>query len=196
MIKILRSCLLGLLALPLAAQTPGFSVDGGLILGLDSLRKATHNSLGFTVGADYSSPVLENGISSRVGLAVALMPGSEKYGLKTSLTLIQAHGDLLIETGAPALHGIAGVSVNSYSMSTSGTESQDPLDVDHHFPVRDVKGLKLGLRLGLNYTFTKSFSAELLFQQTELAGKDLQDPLVRQGGINPAWFELDARFHF
>jgi len=116
MIKILRSCLLGLLALPLAAQTPGFSVDGGLILGLDSLRKATHNSLGFTVGADYSSPVLENGISSRVGLAVALMPGSEKYGLKTSLTLIQAHGDLLIETGAPALHGIAGVSVNSYSM--------------------------------------------------------------------------------
>jgi hypothetical protein len=116
--------------------------------------------------------------------------------LKTSLNLLQAHGDLLIETGRSSLHGLAGLSVNSYSMSRSGTESEDPQDRDHHFPLRDVKGLKLGLRLGINYAFTRNLSGELLFQQTELSGKDLEDPYVRQGGINPAWIELDVRYHF
>jgi hypothetical protein len=196
MLKTLRTSLIALVLLPLSAQTPGFSVGGGPIFGLDSLRKATHNALGFTLGGDYDSHILENRISSRVGLALALMPGSENHGLKTSLTLFQAHGDLMIPTGSEAWHGVAGLSLNSYSMSRSGTESQDPLDVDHHFPVRDAKGLKLGLRVGVNVTFSKSMSSELLFQQTELAGKDLQDPLIRQGGINPAWLELDFRFHF
>jgi len=196
MLKILRSSLLGLLALPLAAQAPGFSAGGGFIVGLDSLKKATHNTLGFNLGADYSFRIPETEMDARVGLSLGLMPGSEQNGLKTSLTLFQAHGDMVIETTAKGLFAVAGLSLNTYSMSRSGTESQDPMDRDHHFPVRDAKGLKLGLRLGIAYAFNARFSGELLVQQTELSGKDLQDPFVRQGGANPAWIELNARYHF
>lgn len=196
MFKSLRMFLLAVLALPLAAQSPGFSVEGGLLLANDSLKKATNGSAGFLAGADYGAHVLGTQVPARVGLTLASMPGSELNGLKTSLTLAQLHGDVFIETGSPAWMGLVGLSVNSYSMSKSGIESEDPVDVDHHFPVRDAKGLKLGLRLGVSYAFAQSWSAELVFQQTELAGKDLQDPLVRRGGINPSWFELGLRWHF
>ena len=196
MLQSLRSILLGLLVLPLAAQSPGLSVTGGLVAANDALKKATNNSTGFVLGADWGAHVWGTDVAARVGLLGASFPGSEKNQLKTSLTLLQAHGDLVIPTGYPNLTGLAGLSANSYSLSRTGVESQIPEDVDHHFPIRDVKGLKLGVRLGLSLAFTKQLSGELMFQQTELAGKDLTDPLVRQGGINPSWFELDLRWHF
>lgn len=196
MFQNLRTALLGLLVLPLTAQSPGLSVTGGLVLGNDSLKKATHNSTGLVLGADWGTHVWGTDVGARVGLLGASLPGTEKNQLKTSLTLLQAHGDLVITTGLPALTGIAGLSFNAYSMTKTGVESTDPADVDHHFPIRDVKGLKLGLRLGLNLAFSKHLSGELMFQQTELAGKDLTDPQWRQGGINPSWFELDLRWHF
>ncbi len=196
MFKTLRGSLLGLLVLPLAAQGTGFSVEGGVLMGFDSLKKATNGTTGFHLGADYGTQVVGTDIPARLGLTFASMPGSESNGLKTSLTLAQIHGDVFIETPSPALKALVGLSLNSYSMSRTGTESEDEADVAHHFPVRDVKGLKMGLRLGVSYAFSKSWSAELVFQQTELAGKDLQDPLVRRGGINPAWCELGLRWHF
>jgi len=191
--------LLGLLALPqpLAAQSNGFSAGGAVILGLDSLKKATNNTLGFTVAADYDSLIWNTDIPARLGLTYADLPGKENFGLKTSLTLLQFHGDLFLDTDLPALRGILGISFNRYGMTTSGTEdTADPMDVDHHFPIRQAKGLKLGARVGLAYRFSKAVSGELLLQQTELAGKDLEDPLVRQGGINPAWFQLGVTYHF
>lgn len=196
MFKTLRTSALGLLALPLAAQGAGFSLAGGLLYGNDSLTKATHQATGFLLGADYSTRVVGTDVPARLGLSLASMPGSASNGLKTSLALTQLHGDVLIQTGLPAIKGLAGLSVNSYSMSRSGIESQDPNDVDHHFPIRDAKGLKLGLRLGATWAVAERWSLDLLFQQTELSGKDLQDPLVRHGGINPSWFELDLRWHF
>lgn len=196
MIKILRTPLLGLLVLPLAAQSTDISVNGGLIRGLDSLKKATNNRLAYTVGGDYHTHIWGTEVPARIGLSLASMPGKEKFGLKTSLTLIQAHGDVFVETPSPALRGFAGLSINKYSMSTAGTESSTPEDIDHHFPVRDVKGLKLGLRVGLAYAFTKNVSGDVMLQQTELAGKDLQDPLIRQGGINPAWLQLGVNYRF
>ena len=196
MIQTLRTFLLGLLVLPLAAQSPGFSLTGGVILANDSLKKATHNSTGFILAGDWGTQVWGTQVDARLGLLGASFPGMEKNQLKTSLTLLQAHGDLVITTGLPALTGLVGLSFNSYAMSRAGIESTTPKDVDHHFPIRDAKGLKLGLRLGLNYAFSKQLSGELMFQQTELAGKDLSDPMLRQGGINPSWFELDVRWHF
>jgi len=196
MFKTLRNSLLGLVVLPLAAQGTGFSVGGGLLLGNDSLKKATNATTGFHLGADYGAHVLGTQVPVRFGVTFASMPGSDVNGLKTSLTLAQAHGDVFIETPSPRWNVLAGLSLNSYSMSRSGTESTDEADVDHHFPVRDVKGLKMGLRLGVTCALSERWSAELVFQQTELAGKDLQDPLVRRGGINPSWFELGLRWHF
>ena len=140
--------------------------------------------------------------------------------LKTSLTLAQLHGDIFITTAIPELQAFVGLSLNSYSAKKTGTEvpgvpaqaagqsdesyeaqvsafhEATMLDGKNHFAVRDAKGLKLGLRLGVSYSFSKHMSAELLLQQTELSGKDLEDPLVRQGGINPAWIEVGVRWHF
>ncbi len=195
--KIIRASLLGLLALPMAAQDHSFGLGGSLILGHDSLKKATQNTMGFTVWGDYTGKVYGTTMPVRVGLGLTSMPGKEKNGLKTSLGSVQVYGDLLLETPWQALNGVLGLSINNYSMTKSGTEdTQHPDNVDRHFPVRDVKGLKLGLRLGLEYRFSDRLTLQVLLQQTELAGKDLQDPLVRVGGVNPAWTQVGLRYTF
>jgi hypothetical protein len=194
MIKTIRTSILALLVLPVAAQAPGFSVAGGPILGFESLKKATNNTVGYQLGADYTGHVPGTEIPARVGLAAASFPGKELNGLKTSLTLGQLHGDLLLPFGT--CYGIVGGSLNSYTMSRTGTEGEDPLDVAHHFPVRDAKGLKLGLRLGVGFNLSKRIALEATFQQTELSGKDLNDEMVRSGGVNPGWLNLDLRFNF
>jgi hypothetical protein len=48
----------------------------------------------------------------------------------------------------------------------------------------------------LEYAITHSMALEMTFQQTELAGKDLQDPLVREGGINPGWIQMLLTYRF
>ena len=196
MSQLLRTSLLALLALPMTAQTPGLSLDGGPIAGFDSLQKVTNNKTGFQVGLDYTGHVPGTDFPARSGLTLARFPGQDWNGLKTSLGLVQLHGDLLVPGTAP-IYGILGASLNTYSLSEQGTEdTADPLDIDHHFPVRNAKGLKLGLRLGLGCTLGSHLALEAILQQTELAGKDLQDPLVRQGGINPGWLELTFRYTF
>lgn len=192
-----RALLLGSLVAPLAAQDSSFSVNVGLISALDSLKKATNNSTALQLGADYHTKVWSTEVPARVGLTLASMPGKDWNGLKTSLTLLQLHGDLVLDGPGTAWHPVLGMSLNHYSMSRNGTENLlDPLDKDHHFPVRDVKGMKIGLRLGLDYTVSRNVGLELMFQQTELAGKDLTDPMVRAGGINPAWLEFNVRYRF
>lgn len=205
MIKILRTSLLGLLALPLAAQAPGFSVAGGALLGFASLEKATNNTVGYQVGFDWTGQVPAATIPTRVGLAFTSFPGKDWNGLKTSLTLVQLHGDLLLPIRSLHGYGIVGASLNSYSMSESGTEdTEDPTDINQHFPIRDAKGVKMGLRLGLGFTLASHLALEATFQQTELAGKDLSGDtvapdgteLVRQGAINPAWLQLGVTYRF
>ncbi|MEI8329812.1 MAG: hypothetical protein WCG14_07445, partial [Chlamydiia bacterium] len=67
MFKTLRSSLLGLLVLPLAAQGTGFSLEGGALLGNDSLKKATNASLGFHLGADYGTRLVGTEVPARLG---------------------------------------------------------------------------------------------------------------------------------
>lgn len=193
---LIRTSLLALLVLPLSAQQAGWGIQGGLIHGLESLKKATNASQGFHLGADYTTRLPHADMGVRAGAAFVAMPGSARHGLKTSLNLMQVFGDLWIPAGSPDLHVLAGLSLNHYSMSKSGSESLEPTAVDRHFPVRDVKGLKFGVRLGVSYRFSERFSGEALLQQTELAGKDLSDPRVRAGGINPAWIQLGVRYSF
>lgn len=191
-----RTCMLGLLALPLAAQSTNFSAGGALIYGLDSYKKAVNNTTGLTLNLGYDTSVYKSGIPARLTFGVGLMPGKERNGLKTSLTLIQLAGDILIQTEVEGLRGIVGLSVNSYSAKFSGYESPAVFDAEHHFPFRDAKGLKGGVRLGLEYSFSKRWSGQALLQTTELAGRQRYDPLIRQGGINPAWLEFGARYRF
>ncbi len=124
------------------------------------------------------------------------MPGKDLNGLKTSLTLVQLAGDLLVDTRVQGLRGVLGLSVNSYTARFSGQESPSVYDVDHHFPFHDAKGLKGGLRVGLEYAFNRRWTGQALFQTTELAGRDRYDPLIRRGGINPGWLEFGFRYQF
>jgi len=201
--RTLRFALVALLVLPLGAQ--GFSVSGSLIQGLESLKKATNATTGAIVGLDYDTHFSGTDVPVRAGVSFAAMPGKEHFELKTSLSMVQVHGDLFLATPSPALRGLVGLSLNSYSMSTSGTEdTNDALDVDHHFPMSNAKGIKFGFRIGLDYRLAPDWSLELLLQQTELAGKDLSGDvkapdgteLVRQGGINPAWLQLGVTYRF
>jgi hypothetical protein len=192
-----RALLFGTLALSLSAQDSAFSINAGLISALDSLKKATNASTAFQIGGDYHTKVITTEVPARVGLTFASMPGSDWNGLKTSLTLFQLHGDLLLDGPTPAWHPVLGLSVNHYSMTKHGIENtEDPLDRDHHFPVLDAKGAKIGFRVGLDYTLTRHMELEFMFQQTELAGKDLTDSMVRAGGVNPAWLEFNVRYRF
>jgi len=233
--------LLTLLALPLAAQDSGFSAGGGLILApksyFGSYDLAVHNNLGYYVNGSYQLGTSDGNISGRVSLGVHFMPGKTKSAhstyqvvetagaaavtkdvqtdLKTSLTLYQVSGDLLIKTSVPNLSAIVGVSVNKYAAKFEGTEVTGKVynndatltsaatqavdhdaQADHHFPFKDDAGIKAGLRVGVQYSFTKSLSAELLLQQTELAGQNGSDPAIRAGGVNPAWLQLGVRYNF
>lgn len=194
---LIHSALLLSLVAASSSLSAQFSVSGGLIGALDSLKKATHASLAYTVGADYNGHLPGTEIQARTGLAFALMPGQAHNGLTTSLNLAQLHGDLFVPTGVKPLRAVVGLSLNHYGMSLKGTENTaDPLDRDHHFPIRDASGIKFGFRFGLDYALSSHMSLELLYQQTELAGKDLNDPLVRQGGINPGWLQVVFTYRF
>ncbi len=189
-----RALLLGLAALPMAAQAGPFSVSGSLILGLDSYKKVVNQSTGLFVSAGMDARLGK--APARFSLGVGAMPGKEANGLKTSLTLLQLSGDLLIPTSVDRLQAVFGLSLNRYTAQRSGEESLSPLDVDHHFPFTDVEGIKGGLRLGLEYRFQSRFTAELLLQATELAGRQRMDPLIRKGGLNPAWIQCGVRYSF
>lgn len=194
--NIFRTLLLGMLALPLAAQSTGFSAGGAVILGLDSYKKAVNNTTGFHLNAGWDTTVYKTGIPARLCLGVGLMPGKEINGLKTSLMLYQLSGDLLIATSTEGLRGVVGLSLNKYTASFSGQESQAAFDADHHFPFRDVDGLKGGVRLGFEYSFSKRWLGEMIFQTTELAGRQRNDTLIRKGAINPGWLQFGVRYKF
>jgi hypothetical protein len=192
----LRTCVLGLLALPMAAQTSPFSAGGALILGLDSYKKAVNNSTGLMLNVGWDTPVYKSGIPARVSLSVGSMPGKELNGLKTSLTLVQLSGDILIPTQVKALRGVLGLSLNKYTAKYAGDESPSAFDSDHHFPFRDTSGLKGGIRLGMEYGFSARFKGEAILQATELAGRQRSDTLIRKGAVNPGWLQLGARYQF
>jgi len=194
--NVFRTCMFGLLALPLAAQSSQFSAGGALIIGLDSYKKAVNNSTGFFANVAWDTPVYKSGIPARLSLGVGLMPGKELNGLKTSLRLLQFSGDILINTNLQGLRGVVGLSVNEYSETFSGVESTSASDADHHFPFHDAKGIKGGMRLGLEYSFQKRLTAEVLLQVTELAGQQRTDALIRKGGINPGWLQVGVRYSF
>jgi len=194
--NVIRTCLLGLLVLPLSAQSTAFSAGGALILGLESYKKAVNNTTGFVVNGAWDTEVLKSRIPARLSLGFGLMPGKETNGLKTSLSVIQLSGDILIETQIEGLRGVVGLSMNKYFAKYSGQESQSVFDSDHHFPFRDVDGIKGGIRLGLEYSVNKQISCEVLLQATELAGRQRTDTLIRKGAVNPGWLQFGARYKF
>jgi len=211
---------LGIVALALpgvmahAADGPTLFVGGGLLGGLDSTKTVTHSTLGFSVtgGADFR--VADGSYGFRPGVAVYFLPGSAQDGVKTSLTNFQVYGDIVFDSGIKNLSFTAGLSVQRWYYKTNadaGVVSPYQLD-DKGF----LNGTKLGLRLGMEYQFTKNLSAELLFQQTDFGSKDgeakgntysssgnfppptpaQEGALINGTNVTPAWIQLGIKYHF
>ena len=196
----IRTSLLGLLALPLAAQSTGFNAGGALIVApkeyFGAYDKAVHNTIGYVLNVGYDFNFYQTDVAGRATLSYNAMPGKEDNGLKTSLNSVQLAGDVFMQTSLPELRGVFGLSINTYSATFSGIEDWQTANSERHFAFRSCKGIKLGYRLGFEYAFNKSISGELLLQQTELAGKSIDDQYIRRGGINPSWLQLGVHYHF
>jgi hypothetical protein len=211
---------LGIVALALssvmahAADGPTLFVGGGLLGALDSTKTVTHSTLGFNVtgGADFRAA--DGTYGFRPGVAIYVLPGSTQDGVKTSLTNFQVYGDVVFDSGIKNLSFSGGLSVQRwYYKTTADAGVVSPLGFDDK---GFLNGTKLGLRLGVEYRFSKSFTAELLFQQTELGSKDgdakgnvyssngnfppptpaQEGALINGTNTNPAWLQVGVKYHF
>ena len=195
-----------LVAGPLMAQSAGngFSVSADYIRGLDDLKKATNSITGFTLGAGYQNFIFNSEIPFRVSLNYQVLPGkSTDQDLKTSLKSVQVAGDIFVDTPVQHLRFVAGLSLQKYSVDNTGSIRDVDGALVKSFPVDTGKGIKFGARLGFEYRFNRSWSGEVLYQLTELGSTPTvvgaeADPAqgLGHGGINPAWVQLGARFHF
>lgn len=175
-----------LTAPPLLAQDAGFSVQAGIFYGFDSLEKVTRNKTGGAIGVSYENNVYKTSNMFRLNLLWNMYPGSTDSiaapDIKTSLTSIQLSGDIFLRTSVENLRFFAGLSANKYSAS------YDP-EPD---PNKEADGVKLGIRCGLDYRLNNRWSFDATFQLTELG----TSYAVGGGGLNPAWMQFSARFHF
>lgn len=211
---------LGIVALALpsvmahAADGPNYFVGGGLIGALDATKTVTHSTLGFdlTGGADFRSA--DGTYGFRPGVAINFLPGSAKDGVKTSLTNYQVYGDVIFDSGIKNLSFSAGLSIQRwYYKTTADAGVVSPLALDDK---GFLPGTKLGLRLGAEYRFNKSLTAELLFQQTDFGSKDgntrgntysttgnfppptpaQEGTLINGTNVTPSWIQVGVKYHF
>ncbi|MCL1894735.1 MAG: outer membrane beta-barrel protein [Holophagaceae bacterium] len=174
------------IVLPLHAQDSGFSVQAGALYGFDSLEKVTRNRTGATLGVSYENTIRKTSTMFRLNLLWNTYPGKTDSDtapdIKTSLTNVQLSGDVFLTTPVENLKFFAGMSANNYSASYS--PEPDPNKV--------TDGIKMGIRTGLDYRINKRWSCDATFQLTEL-GVSYAD---KGGGLNPAWMQFTARYHF
>ena len=171
---------------PLLGQGTGFSAQAGAIYGFDSLEKVTRSRVGAAIGISYENSIYKTSNMFRLNLMWSTFPGKTDNitapGIKTSLTSVQFSGDVFLKTPVEKLKFFAGLSANSYSASYS--PEKDPNKV--------ADGIKMGIRTGLDYRYSQRLSFDATFQLTEL-GTSYAD---KGGGLNPAWMQFSARYHF
>jgi hypothetical protein len=135
--------------------------------------------------------------------------------LKHSFTNGQAFADVVVPIFDKRGDWILGLSVNKYSVKVSGAPdgahaAYSPFDLDAATRTLDdngnlvrsgsangstsVPGLKLGLRLGADYKFTKNLSAQVLFQTTELGR--ITSLAGQLPTMNPSWLEFGITYKF
>lgn len=209
LIRTLRAftILAGLVSLPaLAGDGPTFNVGGSLLNQLESAKNITNNSLGYSItgGVDWNT---SHNYVVRTGLAINFLPGSA-FGdtgrtdafVKTSLMGYQIFSDIHIPSANKNLSFVAGLSLQKWNFRTSKpATSVSPIGADASSGT--IKGLKFGMRLGLEWKFNTHWSGELMMQQTELGSQDNEvkgnttDPTYLSNE-NPGWFQVGARYHF
>lgn len=198
----------------LGAQAPvRLEAFGALTQGYDSMKKVTNATYGLAFGGGIVTTIPGSRMPLRSGFSYAAFPGAQHGSAKSSLRLAQFTVDAGFGPDDSRLKGFFGLSLNKWGVRNSGVETfaKDktnnwmPVDV---FPVKDTRGLKVGLRLGAIYALTDHWNVDLTIQQVELAGasryaKQLPDGsmetdphLGMRGTVNPAWVQFGARYTF
>lgn len=207
----------------LAAQerSPRIDVTASLLSGTPGLEKATHNKQGFGLSTGITFLLPRVDVPLKVGLAAYDMPGKDFGTVKSSLKLSQVFADVYLASSLPHWAVKLGLSANNYQVTNTGTETwaEDPMNPGGYMPqsawaVTQDKGLKLGFRLGVDWTLSRHWGAELLLQVTELSGGETRairetilDPttsepvevvknLPNHGAVNPSWIQLGVRYTF
>lgn len=174
------------MALGLQAQdAKPFAAGVSIVTPLDSLKTVT-NASGFggvTADFSYTGMLANSGVPFRASLGIALLPGKEEAGLKVSLLNYQLAGDILTKLGGNEnLHLVTGISVNKWrATAEAGGISES----------ENIKGLKFGGRLGLDYRINQQWSANVMLQAIELGAEP-----NGYFGVNPSWIQVGAKFHF
>lgn len=166
----------------LAQDSKMFTVGVDLNSSLDSTKNVTNNSTSYGLNFGYNGKLLGTTVPFRGTLGLNMFPGSEKEGVKTSLTSYYLAGDLFIATPVDKLFLVSGISLNKYkekveAFGLSASES--------------VKGYKLGARIGVEYAFTSNVSGTVMLQATELDYSE-----ARGESRNLSWMTFGVRYHF
>ena len=159
-----------------AQETTRWDAGGGLILGLDGARSVTGNSQGFNVQAGFNANLSGFDAPYRVSLQVSTLPWNGNDPANTGLRNVQLAGDIFTQSPFAKLRLVTGLSLNKWTRGEMKTA---------------VKGLKFGLRAGLDYALAKHWSAETILQIVEL-GSDAYETK----GLNPSWIQFGVRYHF
>lgn len=161
-----------------------WTAGASLTAALDGLKDLTHKTNGFVVDFGYNGHLGATTVPFRASFGYQNFPGGaiEGSGVKQSITSIQLAGDIFIATPWKNVQFITGLSLNKYKVKTETPTLSD---------TQSVKGPKFGARLGVEYQFNASWSAQALVQMTEL-GTDAAGTI----GVNPSWIQAGVKFHF
>jgi hypothetical protein len=181
---------LGVAALAVGTNLP--AQDGNVwhaglsvVKPLEGLKSVTNKSglgSGFIGEVGYTGQFASTTVPFRATLAVNSFSGDTVLGVKSSLIGYQLAGDILTNTGAKNLTIVTGLSLNKWKWDYT---NPDPTVI-----VKD-KGIKFGVRLGLDYRINDHFSADALLQVTEL-GTDPKSSV----SLNPSWLQVGVKYHF
>lgn len=205
--------------LPLAGQAPVRTltpdVEALYVLPLDGLKKVTHSSFAYGAGLGVTLD-FKDAPTMRLGLNHLRMPGKDFGTIKSSLADTQFVADFYFLSGLKRWKAFGGLSLNHYTAKNSGTEQWQkvvyrkpsatttttltvPLYV---WSATDTKGIKMGLRLGVEYLIRPRWVATATLQATELQGGPGRKPwepqptMPNNGVVNPSWVQFGMRYSF
>lgn len=177
---------LSLLALGLAA-TPAFAQEKGFSVGVAHASDIQNSAAGLAVDAAYTLLPARLELPLRFGVAYQTFLTATDPDTDGKLSSLQAYGDLYFTKPGARLAVFGGLSVNQWSVDSKARSGS-------------IKGLKLGLRAGVEYAFCASATAQATYQVAE-AGTDSEfrangTPDAGSRGINPGILQVGVRFRF
>ena len=177
----------------LKAETPGGYFYGvGVTYANDSLKQVTNQNLGLNFNMGLDREISGTKVGFRPALGLTFLPGSWDQDSKTSLTNLQATGDLVIPTTIEKFQVVTGLSVNLWRYigdSRNGADNKWGLN-----GAMAPGGVKLGLRVGFDYTFTKQITGEVLMQLVEFGNQP--NGVASYQNFNPTWLQFGVKYHF